>query len=90
MQKTNYPLVTFGKRWLDPDLAGWLLDWSAEGDLLHLMLDYRAVVRARKVVSMGQARWRLGDDCYQTHLVSVGPAQGVMRVTAKREKGRGA
>ena len=76
------PKVAFGKRWLDADLAGWLVDWSVKDDTLHLVLDYALLRAARKDQSVATARWRIGETVYHTTLVTVLPAHALVRVAA--------
>ena len=82
------PKVAFGKRWLDADLAGWLVDWSVKDDTLHLVLDYALLRAARKDQSVATARWRIGETVYHTTLVTVLPAHALVRVAAARAERR--
>lgn len=70
------------KRW-SSDLAGLLLDWRLEDGSLALVLDYAALRKAHKDVSVTTATWALEGTYYQTTMVGVVPAGNVVYVTAR-------
>lgn len=77
--------VRYGKTW-SSDVAG-LLDYHLANGTLAVALDYAALRKARKDVSVTTCTWALDGRLFQTTMASVIPADGTMRISAREASG---